>query len=96
MVGGTKGNTSYTAMDIDAKGNIILGGSSYDDTIALNKPAPIIEYLMSDGVVLWWRRLYRYSFPYIYTKVAAIKFNPSGVNILIILDKSPTIPMAML
>ncbi len=48
MMGGTTGATEFTAMDMDATGNIVVGGSSSDLGVLntpISPPDPFLLYI---------------------------------------------------
>ncbi len=53
VLGGALDSTVFTAMDINFKQNIIIGGSSNDTGLVNTKSTPIVAYYDSSSGLKW-------------------------------------------
>jgi hypothetical protein len=93
VLGGTTGVTQFYSMDMDANGNIVIGGSTADSGVAnlYGSPDPIIVFMERGNLYKWGINLAGRS----YDRVGVIKFNAAGTKIFAALDtgSADTSPM---
>lgn len=72
-------STTFHAIDKDASGNIVVGGSTSDSTLATlySTPDPIMLYVKAGNAYLWGISFSGYN----YDTVGAVKFNTAGTYI---------------
>lgn len=76
-MGGTTGATQFTAMDMDAAGNIIVGGSTYDLDVLktpISPPDPFLMYIQHGNFYLWGFNVIGEN----YNRIGQVKFNANG------------------
>lgn len=79
VLGGTGSSTTFQSIDKDNAGNIIVGGSTSDSTLAtlFNTPDPIILYVQYGNTYLWGVSFGGNNFD----GVGAVKFSTAGTYI---------------
>ena len=62
IMGGTSGNTEFTAMDVDSNANIVVGGSSFDGGIVsttYQTRGALALYIHKGNLYLWGVQIYQ-------------------------------------
>ena len=94
VLGGTLSSTTFQSIDKDSAGNIVVGGSTSDSTLAnlFNSPDPILLYVQYGNTYLWGVNFAGNDFD----GVGAVKFSTTGTYIFVGFTQiSPSRPLSI-
>jgi len=94
VLGGTSGSTTFQSIDKDGSGNIVVGGSTSDSSLAtiFNSPDPILLFIQYGNTYLWGVNYRGTNFD----GVGAVKFSTASTYIFVGFSQiTPSSPLSI-